>query len=241
MLLTMNEHVLSDHLMEIAQNSTVRHAVYEHLGEYCHQVRNRLNSLKLCLYLAKRNACESSSPEIHSLESGYASLERTVDLIQTLCRPMPISLALLGIDLLIDDRRPIWTRHAAELDVEVECLPPSDRAVAKFDPDRMGHALDVLVRWRLAELGPGSSARLTWRIDRGRALVTWQEMANPSTLSHPRYEPSHVWALPLITRIAEGHWGVVRILPGDRWRLDLDWPVAPERDLPRSVHRGLHG
>src|SRR3954454_8447774 len=102
MLDTMNDQRLTHHLMEIARDPSLRDHVYEHLGEYCHQFRNRLNSLKLCLYLAKRHSCETGLSGFGILEEHYSSLERSIDLIQTICRPMSISPSSLGLDLLID-------------------------------------------------------------------------------------------------------------------------------------------
>ena len=50
---------LSRQLMEFARDTTLRQEVYKRLGEYCHQCRNRLNSLKLSLYLVKRQSHDS--------------------------------------------------------------------------------------------------------------------------------------------------------------------------------------
>ena len=41
------DDALGGQLLRIARDPDLRQRVYEHLREYCHQCRNRLNSLKL--------------------------------------------------------------------------------------------------------------------------------------------------------------------------------------------------
>ena len=231
----MNETCLTDHLMGIASNPDLRQVIYEHMGEYCHQCRNRLNSLKLCLYLAKRQAQSACPSVLASLEQRYAALERSIDLIQTLCRPMAVSLSLLGLDLLIQDRLPHWQRLAVDRDVEIACVPPEVRAMARFDPDRMGQALDCLVDWRIAQLEPGSTARMTWRVDRGEARMIWEEEANSFGDPVGPTDPTHSWALPLITRVVEAHGGDVRLGEPTSRTVEIAWPIGPKPANPTTT------
>jgi hypothetical protein len=223
----MNSPELTAHLMGIVSDSGLRQVIYEHMGEYCHQCRNRLNSLKLCIYLAKRQDPPASPSELKVLEDRYAVLERSIDLIQTLCRPMTLSLASLGLDLLIQDRMPRWIAKAIDLDVDFTCAPPTERAVARFDPDRMGQVLDLLWDWRVHRLEPGSSVQFAWRVERGMASVVWEEQPNgfSAGLSPDESRASDAWALPLITRVVDAHGGRANLYEGEPWRLDMSWPV----------------
>jgi hypothetical protein len=223
----MSGHELTHHLMGIVGDSELRQFVYEHMGEYCHQCRNRLNSLKLCIYLAKRQDPPASPSELGILEDKYAVLERSIDLVQTLCRPMSLSLATLGLDLLIQDRMPRWIARAIDIDVDFLCVPPADRAIAPFDPDRMGQVLDLLWDWRMRRLEPGSTVQFGWKVERGFASVVWDEQPNgfASSPASSVHSDSDAWALPLITRVIEAHGGKASLREGDAWRLDMTWPT----------------
>ncbi|WP_435019223.1 hypothetical protein TA3x_001179 [Tundrisphaera sp. TA3] len=221
----MSGHDLTHHLMGIVSDATLRQFVYEHMGEYCHQCRNRLNSLKLCIYLAKRQVPPASATDLGVLEDRYAVLERSIDLIQTLCRPMSLSLASLGLDLLIQDRMPRWIARAIDLDVDFVCAPPTERAVALFDPDRLGQALDLLWDWRMRRMEPGSTVQFGWRVEYGIASVNWHEHPNGFASSPPPAAETDAWALPLITRVIEAHGGKATLSESDAWRLDLAWPI----------------
>jgi hypothetical protein len=235
MLETMNYDGLTRHLMGIANDSTLRQNVYDQMGEYCHQCRNRLNSMKLCLYLAKRQSHPTTQADLAILEQLYATLERSIDLIQTLCRPMPVSMSSLGLDLLIREHEPDWARMATDRDIELEFIPPTARAVAQFDPDRMGQALDVLVEWRLARMAAGGEARMSWRVEGAEARLTWEEEATSYSVDSSESLGVHAWALPLITRVAEAHGGGIRTQSGDVWRLDLNWPISPDVSKTRPA------
>lgn len=130
--------VLGDLLLLVARDSGLRLEVYEHLREYCHQCRNRLNSLKLSLYLAMRQSSLPTSDPWAEIEQHYRDLESRVEQVQFLCRPLVLTRTTLGLDLLIADRREKWTRQMAEQGRGLELIPPKDRAVASFDVDTLG-------------------------------------------------------------------------------------------------------
>src|SRR5258707_9571590 len=103
------EGSLADQLLEVARDPTLRQSVYLRLGEYCHQCRNRLNSLKLSLFLAMKQSDQGLRHEWGLIERDYLELERIVDRVQMICRPMTLSRVSLALDLLFEDRREEWT------------------------------------------------------------------------------------------------------------------------------------
>src|SRR4051794_40430957 len=66
---------LSCDLLPVALDSTKIDALYGLLGEFCHNVRNRLNSLKLGLYLARRFDPDLDATRWRPLEREYLELE----------------------------------------------------------------------------------------------------------------------------------------------------------------------
>ena len=218
---------LGGQLMAIARDTTLRQAVYARIGEYCHQCRNRLNSLKLSLYLARREATGRASETWEALEKHYLALEQMIERVQVICRPMTLSRVRLGLDLLIDDRRARWSDLLAERGGELVCIPPGERAVATLDVDRMGLALDALATWRARVAPPGTNIRLRWRVDSGRARIGWEEEVPRAKFALDEgwgrgWEGD--WTLPLLARVLAAHDGDLRIDEMSGWRLELSWP-----------------
>jgi hypothetical protein len=218
------DEVLGDQLLRIARDPVLRLRVYEHLREYCHQCRNRLNSLKLSLYLAMRQSPSPNADPWVEIERHYRDLESRVEQVQFLCRPLLLSRVTLGLDLLIEDRREAWTRRMAELGRGLELVSPSERAVASFDVDSLGRALDSVVAWRASDRSDARSARLRWWVEGGFAHVAWEE---PATPARPGCVPPPAWTLPLLARVALAHGGDYRIDTERGWCLDVAWPAKP--------------
>jgi hypothetical protein len=208
-------------LMEIARDPMLRGSVYAHFAEYCHTCRNRLNSLKLGLYLmAKQSPC-GSDDAWSEVDRRYLELEQVVDRVQTLFRPWILSPMTLGIDLLIADRREDWSRRIVAQGCNLQFDAPKDRAIASFDVERMGLALDTLVRWRAAILGKGQVAVLGWYSRVGRAHLVWHE-SGPSQPGGS--SQSNDWALAIVARVAAAHGGQIGVTHDPGWRLELSWP-----------------
>jgi len=222
----------AEQLMRIAKDPDLRRSLYERLGDYCHKCRNQLNSLKLSLYLVRRQPSTTRQDLWAEIDGHYQELERRVDLIQTLCRPMALSRVTLGLELLIEDRREPWTRLMAATGRNLELVPPAERAVASFDVQRMGQALDSLVEWRAGEGEANSSARLRWWVDSGRAHLAWEESEPRSTGSADRrIDGTSSWALPLISRVTQAHEGDFRVQDDHEWKLEISWPTQPPQTL----------
>jgi hypothetical protein len=225
MLRGLTDTALADQLLRIARDPNLRRMVYEQLGDYCHQCRNRLNSLKLSLYLAMRHSPTADAGHWSTIDGHYQELERRVDRVQTLCRPLMLSRVTLGLDLLIDDRRAAWTRSMATAGRVLEFDPPADRAVASFDVERMGQALDSLIAWRAGDPGSAPSARLSWWVAEGESHLAWEELRTGT--SQPPSNEGATWTLPFLARIVMAHGGDYRVEDHRGWRLDLSWPSLP--------------
>lgn len=229
MLQATTDDVLGGQLLRIARDCELRQQVYEHLREYCHQCRNRLNSLKLSLYLAMKQSPSQPADYWVEIERCYRDLENRVEQVQYLCRPLVLSRVTLGLDLLMDDRRVEWARLMAEQGRALEFIPPSERAVASFDVDSLGRALDSVVAWRASDRSAGRLARLGWRVEDGFVHLSWDEPAM-ATLPEDDPEPGHPpppWILPVLARVALAHGGDYRIADEAGWCLEIAWPTSP--------------
>jgi len=219
---------LADQLLAIARNPILRHSVYERLGEYCHQCRNRLNSLKLSLYLARRGAVEGYAGTWDALDGHYLELELLIERVQVICRPMVLSRITVGLDLLIEDRRQEWTSILAGRGGDLSFIAPTDRALASLDIDRMILGLDALARWRSVAVAPGTTTRIRWWVDAGWAHLAWEEdppRARFTLGTDP--SPDRTWTLSLLARVAAEHDGELRLNDRLGWRLELTWPSDP--------------
>jgi hypothetical protein len=222
------EDPLAEQLLRIARDPELRRTVYKWLGDYCHQCRNRLNSLKLGIYLAIKQSPSANSGRWTEIDRQYRELERRVDRLQTLCRPMSLSRVTLALDLLIEDRRESWTRSMSSNDRSLEFVPPAERAIASFDVERMGQALDSLVAWRAGDGSSSRSAKVRWWVEAGHAHLVWEEDGDPSPgVGQLPPDDGPTWCLPLFARIALAHDGDYRVLDDRGWRLELTWPSGP--------------
>ena len=219
---------LAGQLLQIAREPILRGLVYERLGDYCHQCRNRLNSLKLMIYLMMKLTPAPTVGTWEEINRHYGDLERRVDQIQNLCRPMIVTRVTLELDLLIDDRREAWTRSMIANGRTLEFVAPAERALASFDVDRLGQALDAIVAWRAGDESAERPARLLWWVESGRVHLSWEEPA--STRSGVQCRPmarGSIWALPLMARVADAHGGECRLRQDRGWQLDVSWPFRP--------------
>ena len=218
---------LEDLLLRVAHDPGLREDVYQQLREYCHQCRNQLNSLKLSLYLARKQAPSPTIGLWIEIERTYQDLEARVEQIHFLCRPLQLSRVKLGLDLLIEDRREAWCRRMTERGGGLVIKTPLARAVASFDVDALGRTLDSVVTWR-ASIGPiGRLAVLRWWIADDLAHVAWEERpARGQRLEASTTEETSAWILPLLAKVVLAHGGEYRIDTDRGWRLELRWPAA---------------
>ena len=221
------DQLLGEQLLRIARNPDLRQVIYERLREYCHQCRNRLNSLKLSLYLAMKQSPSPGPEPWLDVDRQYQDLERRVERVQALCRPLTLSRVTLGLDLLIDDRRETWTRIMSSKGRGLDFVPPAERAVASFDVERLVQVLDLLVAWRSAEPAAAGPAKLRWWVESGYAHIAWEEATSSPPTVGPQAEDGATWTLPLIARVALAHGGDLQVAADRGWRLEVSWPSQP--------------
>jgi hypothetical protein len=218
---------LSGSLLNVVADSSRVAALYEALGEYCHLVRNRLNSVKLSLYLAARPGSGQRDDRLLDLERRYLMLERFVEQLQTICRPMRLTPMPVAVGMLVEDRRPAWTEWLGARGIELELVPPRGPAVGVFDPLRLGQGLDALASWR-GEVAPAdSSVRVEWWSMPDALAVDWSE-PRATSLGEPSPDgdagtPASL-ALPLLAKAVAAHGGTVDVSLADGFRVALRWP-----------------
>ncbi len=151
-------------LSTIAACSERSAELYQLLGLFCHTVRNKLNSLHLCLYILD---AEGEGEDWSEAMGHYRETMQVIDAIQTICRPLTLDLADLPFDLLIDDRADCWREMLNQRGVRLELQRPRQGEPVAFDPSRMSQALDDLVRWRSEQAQQGTSVSLMLEDRRG--------------------------------------------------------------------------
>ncbi len=212
-------------LMDVIQSPSLRHELDRYLGDFCHQCRNRLNSLKLSIYLAKRQSNHRLNGAWKILESEYQALENQIDRIHTICRPPALTRVLLDLDLLIDDRRASWASLLDRSGSLVEFRRGGGDATVSYDVNQLGAALDALVTWRAEQGGRQTSVVIHWWVDTQDAHISWQEIcpAEPELSAGHRSESSS-WNLPLLIRVVAAHGGRVEVNETCGWRVLISWP-----------------
>jgi hypothetical protein len=212
------------------------------LGGYCHDSRNILNSLKMCLYLGRRSGGACVDDRWVDVEACYGEIEWFIDRLHQLCRPTPLTPVRAPLDLLFEERREVWSRDLEAWGRRLALAPPTVPAEGSFDPMRLGAALDDLVAWRARRGIPGADLRVSWAsIDSASALeVCWSERtpgdlktadtAGGQPAARPGQRDSHaldLLCLPMLTRIVTLHGGTVETSERDGWRLRMHWPTSP--------------
>ena len=217
---------LNQSLLSLAQNPGLRKDLERILGDYCHQGRNRLNSLKLSIYLAKKQAKAGEATNWHSLERVYQTIETQIDRLQMVCRPMSLALVNIGLSLLFDDRSERWSALTRDAGHSIEYQRPDGPNLARFDVDKLGMALDSLVAWRAEQGTPGTRISVKWWVHASEAQIFWSE--RPPANSPPRIgltAGSTAWTLPILIRVVTEHGGRLRVEEDSGWNLSISWPT----------------
>jgi len=230
-----SKQLLTGALTRVASDPARVAELYEIFRAYCHQYRNTLNSLKMCLYLARK----WGEPGLwQDMERHYNDVEMVMDRFQLLWRPMILHRVTLPINLLIDDRKTTWSEALASTGRHLILVAPDSTIQCSFDPLRLAQAFDNLVVWRSEAGPPDSDLRLTWGSDHRRIFLRWDELRRPK--HSPNLEPrsgqgsglqtppaSSRFALPILTRIIDLHGGHMEESGLDPWRLCISWPFDP--------------
>jgi hypothetical protein len=209
-----------ERLWEIASDPARVEALHSLVGDFCHLLRNRLNSLQMSLYLARRDDT-SEGPEVwDELEHQYKAAEGVVELFQTICRPMSLTPITIGLGLIVGEFSARWAPRFAAKGVAFSAGSCEADGPSWVDPSRVGQGLEALASWRLDQAEAGSGVHLRGSVSRGLSRIEWSESPAPAIARHGE--------LPLaaLARVASAHGGSMSQDDHDGWRLRLEWPTG---------------
>jgi hypothetical protein len=207
------------------------------LSGFCHRCRNSLNGIKMSLYLFRREACGAVPDSWRDIEAIYQQVEHLFDHLQSIYRPMTVTMMRSPLDELIRHHAPKWSTWCERRDLTLCLEPPDSEVIGDFDPAQLGAGLDALAAWR-ADVGPrGGLARVAWNIHDSSIEIRWREMA-PQDTRELRDEPClfgrrdsspsprcvDVLALPVLGRILAAHGGRLHSEQGAGFGVRLRWP-----------------
>jgi len=221
------DDALTGSLFRVATDLGMVTALHDVLGGFCHECRNTLNSLKLSLYLAKRESNVPTSDMLGEVESRYHEVEQLFDRLQLICRPMRVTPIRASLALLIQERSRSWVEAMSARERELTLVPPHEPDVGDFDPVRLTESLDAFVRWR-AEVGEARSpAMLRWGVRDGRFELQWHEprAGKPAGAAPGTARPDPL-ALPLLARVITAHGGTTTLDVDEGLRLEATWPLV---------------
>ena len=195
-------------------------ALHGLVGDFCHLLRNRLNSLQMSLYLARRDD-EAVEPAVwNELEHQYRAAEGVVELFQTVCRPMALTPISIGLGLIVGEFTTRWVPRFAARGVTLSRGSDEGGDLSRVDPSRVGQGLEALAAWRLDRAEAGTGIVLRGSVARGRSRLEWSESLSACT------EDGGALPLAALARVASAHGGSISQDDHDGWRVRLEWPNA---------------
>lgn len=217
---------LTRHFLQVAADDGRSTELSETLRVFFHDARNRLNSLKIGLYLARR-AATITGAIWDELDQSYRGLEQLVDRLQTICRPVELSPISGDVGHWLEERRPIWTSRLGTVGRRLDWTPPAMPALGYFDPRRLIEGLDALVAWRAGEAGNDGPVLLTWgRVDDHFHLEWSEEGSAPQEPLEGRDGRSVTMALPLVAHIMTAHGGSLSVSSRGGLVVRMTWPTT---------------
>jgi signal transduction histidine kinase len=218
---------LTGHFLQIATDRGQGPDLARTLRGFFHDVRNRLNSLKIGLYVARRGASPTQGKVWEELDLSYRGLEQLVDRLQTICRPLQLTPVSGDLGHWLEERRAYWTSRLGASGRRLDWAPPPGPAVGWFDPMRMIQGVDALTAWRAGEGGSDDPVRLAWGSDSSRFHIEWSE--DGPSVAEPlegRDGRAVSMALPLLAHIMTAHGGTVAVSKRPGLVVRLAWPLA---------------
>src|SRR3954447_22764307 len=174
------EEGLSESLFRIVQDDRQTEQLREGLSAFSHRCRNLLSGMKMSLHFVRRGSDKPLSARWTEVEQTYATIEQLFDRLQSIYRPMKLTLVRARFASLVEDRGQVWRRWLGAGGAMLVVSPPEQDMACEFDPMHLSMGLDALVCWRGSFLTEGDTAYLSWRTDEESLEVSWRESPNGS-------------------------------------------------------------
>jgi hypothetical protein len=219
---------LTEQFLGVATNQVRGRELHEVLRTFFHDARNRLNSLKFGLYLARRTEGGVHRGLWTELEQTYQDLERLVVRLQAVLQDSEIAPISACLGPWLEERRSLWTSWLSATGRSLDWMPPDSSASGCFDPMRLIQGLDALVSWRSREGTIGETCRLSWGADATHFRIEWTEEDSPVPEPLEGREGRSVsMVLPLLAHIMTAHRGSLFVMKRDGLVVRLSWPREP--------------
>jgi hypothetical protein len=238
------EEGLSSSLLQIVHDPEHVERLRTALSGLCHRYRNSLNGIELSLYLCRREARGALPACWGDLETMYHQIVHLFDHLQTIYRPMALTMVRSTVDELIHQLVPKWRSWFESRDLALQLGPPDSAIPADFDPAQLGIGLDAMAAWRAEACTPGTMTRIAWTARGGSIELCWEEVVAPDPpdsfedigAPDPPVERSarrrvDLLELPLLARIIAEHGGRLHRTRRKPLRLLLRWPQFRPADI----------
>lgn len=198
------------------------------LDRYCHRLRNRLNSLKLSLYLARR--LDQAAPVAwEDADANYRRMEVLIEHLQAVVTPL--RLAPIEIDLLawLAEAMPCWRRALEAGGLSMAGEGPDGPLPVRFDTTRFSQAIAPLIEAWARPGAEGSTVRLRWGADGECCALEFAADGPVGPRLVGALGAADGLALPRLARVLQAHGGRLDIRDGRAPSLRLRWPAEPPR------------
>jgi hypothetical protein len=213
------------------------------LSGFCHRSRNSLNGIKLSLYLFRREARGAVPDCWGDLEAIYHQIEGLFDRLQTIYRPMPVTIVRSPLGDLIGHHVPKWRSWYESRGRTLEVDLPESEVLGEFDPAQLGLGLDAVACWRGESDAAGGLTRIGWGARDGSIEIHWEELGSRDRCEPPELAGADMrreggassrrvdaLALPLLARIVAAHGGRLRCDRRPGFCMSLRWPQFQPAD-----------
>lgn len=229
------EEGLTSSLFRIVQDERQTDQLREGLSAYSHRCRNLLSGMKMGLHFVRRGSDKPLSARWTEVEQTYVTIEQLFDRLQSIYRPMKLTLIRARLASLVEDRRQVWRQWLGVAGANLEVSPPEHDIASEFDPMHLSTGLDAMVSWRSSALLQGDTAHLNWRYAEDSLEVIWHESRNSShqdAAVKPQVHSGasgtstvHSLALPLLARVMSAHHGSMEWIREPAFEIRLRWPL----------------
>ena len=221
---------LCSSLMGIVQDNRKIDQLRDELSGFSHRCRNLLNGMKMSLYLVRRGADRPLPAWWVDVEHSYGGIEKLLDRLQLIYRPMTLTLVRAPFGSLVQDHELHWREYFRACGQPLEIAPPDQESSCAFDPMLLSGSFDAFLRWRASMVHPGQRACLSWHTTDTQLEVSWSETAIKATATrtqrHAHTSISDLsLALPLLARVITAHHGTIQLSPSAEFKVLFTCPL----------------